>query len=235
MKKTKKLVVFLMTFAMVIALGTMASAKATIKYYPDKYRLNRIFTMYNGEGSDVWILFGEKDNVKFSVTNSNKKVAMVHVAKNLKGKEKEASLSVTPKAPGKTTVTVKYIVNGKTYKKVLKYNFAAYENPFSSFKIDGKEMASQFNKLKKSEYFGDGYWDFTGKITAGKLSYKLKSRYKVVNFSASRNEDADNDGEEEYRNLKITNNFELKKGDFVFIRYKDLKTNTYGYLWFDVK
>lgn len=227
MKKTKKLLVFLMTCAMVLAFGTMASAKAHIRYQIDKYRLSRVFSMYCGEGATVLAEFDKGDDVTLSVTNSNKKVATVWVGKNLKGSSPSATINVLPKAPGKTTVTIKFTVNGKVYKKVLKYTYAAYENPFSSFKVAGKEKASQFNKLKKDEE-NEGYWDFTGKITAGKLSYKMKSRYKIVNFSVGRSEEG-------YKNLKVTNDFELKKDDCVSIRYKDLKTNTYGYLWFFVK
>lgn len=233
MKKRNKLLLFLMTCVMVLLFGTMASAKTIIRYQVDKYRLNRVFSMYCGEGFTVLADFDMGDDVKISVTNSNKKVASVWVGKDLKGVQPSASVNVLPKTPGKTTVTIQFTVNGKVYKKVLKYTYAAYENPFSSFKVAGKEKVSQFNKLKKDEE-NEGYWDFTGKITAGKLSYKMKRGYKIINFSVGRSEDENNDGEEEYKILKVTNNFELKKGDGISIRYKDLKTKTYGYLWFNV-
>lgn len=208
MKKTKKLVLFLMMFVMLMASGTVASAKVKITYHLPKEKMNRILDGRVWVGEDVNVRYGKNDKVKVSATSSNKKVAAIHVQKGL--------ISVIPKGPGKATVTIKVTANGKTTKKALKYNYAAYKNPFTSFKISGKDRTSQFDKFSKI------------KIEAGKLSYKVNSGFKIISFTAYRW------GKDNDETLKITNDFVLKKNDEVCIEYKNLKTNTYGELVFAV-
>ncbi|MGN0353545.1 MAG: hypothetical protein ACI4EI_00550 [Muricoprocola sp.] len=230
MKKAKKLVVFLMTFAMVIALGTIASAKAKIEYQVSKQTMNRILGMREGKpGVTAMVHCDKDDKVKASVTSSNNKVAVGHVDEYVDEYGGDIYIDVVPKKPGKTTITIKVTTNGKTTVKTLKYHFAAYQNPFTSFKISGKDKTSQFDKLKKKvSQEKEVYWVLNGKFEAGKISYKVNKRYKIISFMAYREK---NDA---WKELKITNNFELKKGDRVSMQYKDLKTNTYGYLEFEV-
>ncbi|MGN0353543.1 MAG: hypothetical protein ACI4EI_00540 [Muricoprocola sp.] len=232
MKRANKLVLFLMMCLMLIYPGTIASANSKTVYQVSEKTMNRILGMQGGKGATALIFFHKNDNVKVSVTSSNNKVATGYVdpkhydANGYEGYEQYICADVIPKGPGKATITIKVTTNGKTTTKSLKYHFVTYKNPFSTFKIAGKENASQFNKLKKVSLKNSVYWLFNGKIGAGKLTYKVKKGYKIISFTAW--------NKDNYKNRKITSNSILKKGDHVSISYQDLNTKTYGYLGFEV-
>lgn len=129
-----------------------------------------------GKGCDYYTPVYSK---KFTMTakSSNPKVATVEVCDFTDRNPQTGKVIgyskgylTTRKGYGKTTITVTVKLNGKTYKKSCVYNYLKYVNPFSSFKIGSTNYTGTMNKKYEIK---------TGKIPAGKISYKLKSGYKI--------------------------------------------------------
>ncbi len=106
-----------------------------------------------------------KANVKIKVKSSKKSVASVK-------SEGYGIFAVYPKKPGRTTVTITGVSNGKKFKYKGTIKVVKFQRPFKTFKMDGKsylkEMKSTYNILEMS----------TDK-SAVKFNYKLKSGWKI--------------------------------------------------------
>lgn len=82
-----------------------------------------------------------------------------------------------PKKVGKSKITIKYKVNGKTYTMSRTYTVKKYPNPYESIKVNGKSVKISSNKF---------FYDVTGYSKSScKIKITPKSGWKVVNAYAS--------------------------------------------------
>lgn len=172
MKKQKNRIgkIFLMAFLLAAFWQTGALAANPLAQMPKTSKV--VKSAQVGTGCDFFTPVYSKDFVMKAVS-SNKKVATVKVY-NFGNEEEGYSKGYLVKFKGYGTTNIKVTVkiNGKTYKKTCKYTYYKYKNPFSTFKIGNKNFTSTMNK--KYEFYT------TKAKLSGKLSYKLKSGYKIM-------------------------------------------------------
>lgn len=156
--------------------NTQAATKNPLKTMP---KAEKIIV---GSDDDRYCYFytpGYKKKVTLKATSSNKKVATVKT-KTYKVKSDKmyyAIYEVKCKKFGKTKIKVTAKVNGKTYRKTCTYLFEKYQNPFSSFTINGQDYTSLLNK-------GDCI-EAKDQYLSGVVSYTLKPQYKIKKFYAT--------------------------------------------------
>lgn len=174
-----------------------------------------IVSSATGKGCD-YISPVYSKNFTIKAKSSNPKVAATEIYDwSVKGQYMKGVL-VKQKGYGSANITVTVKVNGKTYKKIFKYQFYKYENPFTRFEINNKNYVAKFNKLQKSNN-GDKYVKW--QLSEGKLTYKLNKNYRVKRIVAySKN------GE-----VKLKNNSQIPDScEFAWIYYQNTKTKAEG-------
>lgn len=122
-----------------------------------------------GDGHS-WLYYINNMPANGKVTNlsiSNKKIATV--------KSDAKGIHITPKKAGKATIkfTVKYGSKKKNF--TSKLTVYKYENPASSYKLDGKQIKSKFNKSV--------FYDYKlKKNKTVKFDVKAKKGWKITSF-----------------------------------------------------
>ena len=166
-------------------------------------------------------IYYNRENIEISAVSSNPKVMAVfsRVSGSDGGAKRNAFYQVYGIKEGTAKVNVTVKVNGKTYKKTCTYTFVKYTNPFKTLKIGKKNLASYYAKEPEPSLYG------VVKRLNGKLTYSLKTGYKVEKMEYSRFTNREN-GE-----MKV---YSAKKGqtipkDFLalFITLKNTKNNSY--------
>lgn len=171
-RRLRRVATLILTFIMCLVWEMSAQAGTNpLKSLTSKY--GWIISSPVGKGCEYFTPEYNK-NFKMTVTSSNKKAATVKVYsyRSQSGKYFKG-FDIIVKGPGKTNIKVTIEVNGKKYSKTIRRAYYEYENPFSSFKIGGKEYKSKLNKLSADTGI------FKWKTPAGKLRYKLKNGYKI--------------------------------------------------------
>lgn len=224
MKKVFKLLsIIIIAFSMILStpqINTQAATRNPLQKMPKTKKTivntQEYLEMQNGH----YVNFCTPDykkKVELKATSSNKKVATVKVYKYHEDNMYSAGYKINCKKSGKTTIKVTAKVNGKTYKKSCTYVFEKYKNPFTSFKIDGKNYASKMNKG------GNPHVDKT--LIQGKLSYKVNSNYKIIRIVAE---------QEDVGTYIVKNNNKLKANTLGFeIEYQNKKTKVKGTIGFN--
>lgn len=230
----------LMTFILVMLLGTNAMAKESdpLKNVPKRY--GWIVSGYKWNGSyqyDSVAVIESSKNAKLQVASSNKNVADAEVVTVWKSKKKSGKwvsykytgFQVKRAGYGETDITVTLEMNGKKYTKIMKYTVSKYENPFASIKIGGKNITSQLNKSpNKTKWYDNTYKYLRVKgVKAGKLNYKLKKGYKILQMTISTSQG---------KGLEVKNNKTLPKDwSALVIVFQNKKTGAVGELLVDKK
>lgn len=238
MRKTKKtwLAILFSTVIMALLLGVTAQAAVQNPFQPSKkygghlpsYHQRQILSSFWPKGGD-FSTPGYKKDFEMKAVSANKKVATVKVETRKVGDRYRKYLYVIAKGAGKTEIQITVKIKGKTYKKTFPYQVYKYENPFSSFKVNGKNYASKLNKLKKGHKVATGSVRYASWIPPeGKLSYKLKKNYKIQWLEAV--------GEDGEILSGAQNNQVLPEGCKGFwIGYENTKTKAYGELFIGKK
>ena len=115
------------------------------------------------------------------LSNSSKVSGKIQVLSMQSSKPKVVSISkrfswdgfscfeITAKKAGTSKITVKFLLDGKTYTYKTKIKVVKYKNPFSSLKIGDTELAAELNTKNACNY----------QAASGVLNYKLNKGWKV--------------------------------------------------------
>ena len=168
MKKWRHLLKGGALIALMLLVMRPGVAKAVEPDIPQK----QTFYLFNGDWkvSQDWYLPGVKSTKNVTnLKNSNKKVATVKPYKYAG----EVFVGVTPRKPGKTTVSFTAKVNGKkkNYKCVV--TVKKYVNPFSSLKVGSTSITKKFNNKTAIDI------SVNGTKKNQKVSFKLKKGWKL--------------------------------------------------------
>lgn len=230
-KKRKMYVHALLIFVFCLLLGVETQAAAN-PFSGVKTKSRRIFSTLGGIGCDYITPQYTKD-FKLKVSSSSKKIATVEsysfvdVDDSTGKKLYRKGFWVHQQRPGTAKIKATIKIGKKTYKKTFTYYFEKYKNPFSSFKIGGKNYTSKLNKFNKTNnIYGskNPFMKWSG-ILSGKLKYKLKKGYKISSISAH-SRDA-NTGSTIWKSIK--NGSEIPENCYeLFISYQNTKTKAGG-------
>lgn len=151
---------------------------------------------------------------QMTATSSNKKVATVKVYDFKREQGYSKGYEVIRKGYGTTTIKVTVKIKNKTYTKACKYTYYKYKNPFVSFKIGKNDHTSMLNKKYQFNVAPE-------KLT-GKLSYKLKTGYKVVYMMGDKKQ---TDFSKPPERIKLKNSTKIPSNvETIWIRVENTKT-----------
>lgn len=216
--REKRKTVLWMLLALCFMLGMSAQAATVNPFKGVKSTTSTtILSSVNGKGCNYFTPEYKKD-FKMTATSSNKKVVSVKTysftnGKTGKDKRYYKGFEATILKPGSANVKVTIKIDGKTYSKVFKYTAYKYENPFSSFKIGGKNYTSKLSKLSGSTRVVK--WT----VPAGTLQYKLKKGYKITSIYMF-----DTKG----KAISVKSGKKIPKGAHLCITYQNTKSKATG-------
>jgi len=148
--------------------------------------------------------------------SSNKKVATVSTFTYLD----MVYIGISPKNPGKSTITFNYKYGGKTYKGKVKVTVLDYENPFKSIKIGSKNYSSRFRNQQRIE---------VDKALSGKLTINLKKGYTLQSLYSYNYKDG-----EDFQILSENKKIKIRKGHRLEINVLD-ENGAYRVFYIDVR
>lgn len=237
MNKRKWRVGFLVAVMSLMVMGSSAMAKSTNPLKSIPKRSGWVQSYYGlkddtlDDQNDIIFKVENGKKYKISVTSSNERVATVKEVNGSFYDGKSGKVfsgkyyKIERKKFGETDITFTLKSGKNIYTKTMHYTVCEYNSPFKAARINGKSVTAQLSKIYKvkPQYpFLPTRCLYVKGVNAGKWTYKLKKRYKIILMTM---------GTSRGKGAQLKNGQTLPKDWLnIYIQYKDTKTGIVGEL-----